>query len=189
MQFLLDNLIAQEGVKQKDIKIGEGFGDNILSDPKSTRPYSILTNTNCEFMVINRKIFADILKKYDKKRRIKSDFMEKKIPFLDSIASHDVWDMLHTLLIDIEYPKGATVISEETSGNKIFFLREGECELEKTLIYRKNDKTNNTSETLRIKKTLAKLGSGACFGEEILIKDDPIYNYSIKVVLFFRIIH
>lgn len=181
MQALLETLISNEGVKQKDLKIGEGFGDHILSDSKSTRPYSILTNTNCEFMVINRKIFAEILKKYDKKRRIKSDFMEKKIPFLDSIASHDVWDMLHSLLIDVEFPKGATIVSEDTPGNKIFFLREGECELEKTIVFRKNN-----SETLRIKKTIAKLGPGACFAEELLIKDDPIHTYSIKVKLLIK---
>ena len=182
MQVLLETLISNEGMKQKDLKIGEGFGDHILSDAKSSRPYSILTKTNCEFMVINRKIFAEILKKYDKKRRIKSDFMEKKIPFLDSIASHDVWDMLHSLLIDVEYPKGRTIVSEDTPGNKIFFLREGECELEKTIVVRKS---NNNSETVRTKKTIAKLGPGACFGEELLISDEQTYTYSVKVFHLF----
>jgi len=181
MQVLLETLISNEGVKQKDLKIGEGFGDHTLADAKSARPYSILTNTNCEFMVINRKIFAEILKKYDKKRRIKSDFMEKKIPFLDSIASHDVWDMLHSLLTDVEYPKGTTIISEDTPGNKIFFLREGECELEKTIVFHKS----KSSETLRVKKTIAKLGPGACFGEELLIQDEPTHTYSVKVFHLF----
>ena len=176
----LEKIISTTGTKQEDIGVGESFGETALVDSHAPRPFSVLTNTNCEFLIINRRDYVNIVTKYDQKRRVKKEFMENKIPFLDSIASLDVWNVLYNSLEGAEYTRGSIISIEDTKGKKLYFIRNGECDLEKTIeVPIKNNKNNN--ETLKVKRVLVTLGSGSCMGEEILLNDNPVYKYTIKV--------
>jgi len=123
---------------------------------------------------------VNIVTKYDLKRKVKKEFMENKIPFLDSIASQDVWNVLYNSLNDFEYARGSIISTEDMIGKKLFFIRNGECDIEKTIeVSIKNNK--HEIETIRMKRIIATLGSGCCMGEEILLNDNPVYKYTIRV--------
>ena len=177
----LEQLTDEAGIVQHEIKRGEAFGETMLINSKAKRLTSVLANTICELIVITKNDYEEIVKKYDIGRRTKNEFMEQKIPFLGSIVSHDAWDILYNSLQDLDYCIGTTVVVERTRGKKIFFIGQGECELEKTILLNvKNERSEN--EVVKTKKVFATVGAGTCIGEEIIFKEDHLYLYTVKVI-------
>lgn len=176
----LERLIHEAGIVQGKVQQGEAFGEFNKLNSNNRRAMSILTSTVCELIVINKNDYEDMVKKLDVGRRIKNEFMESKIPFLSSISSQESWDILSACLHELEYCIGTTVIVENTKGKKIYFLAQGECELEKTVLLNvKNERLEN--EILKLKKAFATVGVGACLGEEIIFNSENTYLYTIKV--------
>jgi len=135
-----------------------------------------VASTNCELITINRKDYIDIVKKFDKKRKLKSEFMERIVPHLDTVDSQAAWEILFSALKESVYHRGNYVTTEGEKGNKMFFIYKGECEIETSVsATHKNEKSDSG------KKVLATLQEGSCFGEEILYSENPKYKYNIKV--------
>lgn len=175
----IENLIAKLGVKLKEMKEGEGFGEKALVE-KANRSTSVVTNSNCEFIVIMKHDYMNIIKRFDKRHQIKSAFMSTKIPFLNTINSPVIWEDIYYLIKDIDRPKGSILANENETGDKIFFIETGSCELEKTIIVERNS-AHYQYDSLKFKRTIARLDAGNCLGEEILVNRDQTYNYTIRV--------
>ena len=179
LTMTIERQIYDAGERQKEVKRGEGLGELGLTDKEPLRRFSALTTTNCEFLVLYKRDYVEIVKKFSRKKLRKGEFMETRIPCLDSIVSPDVWEVLHDSLVEIEYPKGAIVATEKMEGSKIYFNGQGECVLEKNItLSPRNDKHEID---VRAKKVIATLGEGSCIGAEIVFNDDQLYTYTIKV--------
>lgn len=173
----MDALVAEMGVKIKDLKEGEGFGEKALIE-NSKRTASILTNTNCEFILVFKDDYLSVVNKFDNRRQAKIQFVKTKIPFMDSINSMEIWDQLFYEVKDQDYPRETVIVTEDKPGNYIFFLASGQCIVEKTFIIKR--KKAQTEETREFKRTIATLEVGSCFGEEIL-ENNSNYRYTVKV--------
>lgn len=182
--FSMDKRITEMGTKVKEITEGEGFGDKALVEKNGKRTASVLTNVNSEFIVILKDDYLNIISRFDKRKHAKMEFMKNNIPFLDSLASLEIWDDLFYLIKEIDCLKDVTICNDNQIGNNLFFVSSGQCSIEKNLII-KYKKGRNESEPTEVKKTIATLGVGSCFGEEILLNRKPTkYKYSIIVSFF-----
>jgi len=179
-QAAMDALIAEMGVKVKEIKEGEGFGEKALLEKFSLRTASILTNVNCEFIVIMKDDYVNTISRFDSRRHAKMEFMKNHIPSLDSLASLEIWDDLFYLIKEQESCKESVVISESQIGSNIFFVASGQCALTKTFTVQLK-KGYSDYEPTEITRTVATIGSGSCFGEEILQSRGTKYKYTITV--------
>jgi len=183
-EIFANNRIAEMGTKVKEIFEGEGFGDKALVEKNSKRTASVLTNVNSEFIVILKDDYLNIINRFDKRKHAKMDFMKKNIPYLDSLASLEIWDDLFYLIKELDSHKEAIIINEDQIGQNLYFVASGQCTIEKKLIV-KFKRGRNESEPYEIKKFLATLGVGSCFGEEILATRKPTrYKYTILVNFF-----
>lgn len=176
----LEELISKYGVKIKEMKEGEAFGEKALIEKNAKRTTSVITNTNCEFIVINKNDYINIINKYDRRRQIKTHFMKTKIPCVGIIRSPEIWEDIFYVIKDLDYPIGSVLVNEGDQGNRVFFIVNGYCELEKNIVVQ-GTKTHCEFDPIKMKKTIAKLGPGSCLGEEILIGDENRYDYTIKV--------
>ena len=181
-EIYMENLIAEMGVKVKDINEGEGFEEKALAEKSSKRGCSILTNETCEFIVVLKEDYNQIMSRFDQKRILKKEFMMKSIPFLDSINSMAIIEDLFYLLKDEDLPKDAPITTEGHVGDYVYFIASGECTVEKTFA-RKNIKRGADYGSFEVKKVIATIDAGSCFGEELLLEDNNTYNYTIKVIL------
>lgn len=180
LTLTIERQISDAGERQKEIKRGESLGEQALTENESVRRFSALTTTNCEFLVLSKRDYVEIIKKFSRKKLRKGEFMETRIPFLDSIVSPEVWETLQDSLVEVEYPKGAIVATEKMEGTKIYFVGQGECVLEKNVtIPPRNDR--HEIDLIKVKKVIATLGEGSCIGAEIVFNDDQLYTYTIKV--------
>jgi len=177
-------MITRHGIKIKEIKEGEGFGEKSLVEQFGKRSTSIITNTHCEFIVIMKNDYVNIIRRYDKRRQAKIDFMRDKIPYLNTISSSIIWEDIFYLIKDADYTKGTAIANENEKGNQIFLVVQGYCELEKGIIIEEKNR-HHQYEPIKMKKAIAKFGPGSCLGEEILVSPDPKYNYTIRVELIF----
>jgi len=184
----LNQLISSLGVKIKDMKEGEGFGDKALVEESAKRTTSVVTNTFCEFIVIMKKDYLDIIKRYDKRRQAKTEFMKNQIPYLNTINSSNIWEDIFYLIKDVDHTHGSAIVHENEIGNRILFVVTGYCQLEKEIVF--HDKNDHYEyEPVKATKVIAKFGSGSCLGEEILVSKDQKYNYTIRVsFLIFQIL-
>lgn len=182
-EIKMENLIGEMGTKVKDINEGEGFEEKALIEQNSKRGYSILTNMTCEFIVVLKEDYNQIMSRFDQKRNMKKEFMMKSIPFLDSINSMAIIEDLFYLLKDEDLPRDATIVTEGHVGNYVYFIASGECTVEKTFAVR-NIKKGADYGSFEVKKVIATIDAGSCFGEELLLEDNELYKYTIKVKYF-----
>jgi len=164
------------------MKEGEGFGEKALVEQFAKRSTTIITNTHCEFIVIMKNDYVNIIRRFDKRRQAKIDFMRDKIPYLNTISSSVIWEDIFYLIKDADYNKGTAIVNENDKGKEIFLIVKGYCELEKDIVVGEKNR-HYEYESIKMKKAIAKFGPGSCLGEEILISPDPKYNYTIRVVL------
>lgn len=178
-QLKINELIESLGKKLSEMKEGEGFGEKALLAKCGKRTASIVTNTNCDFLVMMKKDYVEIITKYDKRRQAKMKFMTKYIPYLDSIVSSEIIENLFYLIKEVDHSKGAVVAQEGAPGKHLFFIQDGYCDIEKTIIGEIG--TGKNTATYKAKRKLATFGPGSCLGEEVLLSTNPKYDYTIVV--------
>lgn len=176
-QMKINELIESLGSKLTEMKEGEGFGEKALLAKCGKRTASIVTNTNCDFLVMMKKDYVEIITRYDKRRQAKMKFMTKYIPYLDSIVSNEIIENLFYQIKESDHSKGAVVAQEGAPAKHLFFIQDGYCDIEKTII----SESTGKNPTYKIKRKLATFGPGSCLGEEVLLNVNPKYDYSIVV--------
>lgn len=171
------------GVINKEVKEGEAFGERALTSKDSKRSASILTNTDCEFIVVMKKDYVNIMGRYNKEDRLKMEFLKENLPYVDKISSSSVLkDYLYIFHNELLY-RGNTVLEEDAVGERVYMLVTGQIKLEKKVEFESQFDCTKTTKAI----TVASLFAPAIFGEEILFGQNK-YKYTVKVLLllFFR---
>ena len=179
LKLYLKKIIAEMGKKIKEMQEGEAFGEKALTNKDATRTTSILASTNCEFLVISKDDYLNIIKKHDKSRSLKMESMLKYIPYVDTISSTEILEDLFFIIKEHDYQRGTIIAEEGNPGKLVFIIVNGYCDLEKTFHIPLHKKKPD-SEIIPVKKTIASIGPGSCAGEEIFF-DPHQYQYTIKV--------
>lgn len=143
---------------------------------------SVVTNVNCDFLIVRKEDYLNITHRFDKSRQAKLKFMMKAIPEIQCISSQAVLESLVYLLREAEYPKGHVIFAEGAPAKSIVFIQEGSCDIEKTLVYEEK-KTNQKTETFTSRRKIANFTKGSCIGEEALAEQDPKYHYTTTVTI------
>lgn len=124
--------------------------------------------SGCEVLIINKDDYNNIIKRYDKRRQKKTEFMKQNIPFLDCINSPEIWEDLFYLLKEQEFPKNTVLAEEGSPGHHLYFIKDGYCTLEKTFSVDYHYKTGSY-EKVSVKREIATLGVGSALGTDIFL--------------------
>ena len=186
-----EDFVANYGVIVDSVVKGGFFGDRALIT-NLPRAATLVTTTNCELLVITKDLFMSLKSRFDKKKNSTLDFIKKSIPTLDDIASKSFIERLLYLLKESHYEYGTTIISENSPGDHIYFIYEGECEVikhlkvDQSLTFKRD--VSEISPLLRLGKAsseaflLCTITKGSLFGGEVLFEKLNSYKYTIRAV-------
>ena len=186
----LKDVIKQYGTVDEVVKKGGFFGERAVYE-KNERQCTIVTNTECQFLVIYKRDFYYISRNYDKKRTKLLNFIFNFIPDIENIHTFVIVEEFLPLLKEKTHDKGSYIIQEGSPGDCFFMLYEGTCEIIKTL---KIDEASSKKEffasieqLVRVRPVYSEelsvctLEKGAFVGEEVILNESNVYHYSVRV--------
>ncbi len=164
-------MATQLGMINKEITAGYAFGERALTSRDEKRSATILTNQDCEFIILMKEDYLRILGKYNIENRFKLNFLKDNIPYINQVLSSSILeDYLYIFHAEF-FKRGNTVVEQDTHGSRVYFLVEGQCCIEKTLNY---DGSSSLRENHK-KVFISQIGPPSVIGEEII--------FAIKVLL------
>jgi len=172
------------------VEKGGFFGEKAIYDNQK-RGATVIANTDVELLVVTREVFDFVKANFDKKKNRVLQFMEKTIPKIETINSRKVLENLFYLLEEETFYHGNNIIKEGDASEKFYILFDGECEiiksvnvdLEKSFKY----PISEISDLVRVghhrkeNLILSTIQPGMFFGEEILYRKPPRYQFTVRV--------
>ena len=192
-RILNENLMLEIGTKRNELGPGEAFGEKALikSNPEQAkRTATIIAATDVEFIIIKKIEFDRIIQRFSKQNEMKFEFLSKVLPFLRSIRSVSTSENLVYSFKEETIGLNMTVIEENQYDplEKVYFLSEGSCRVEKQFSFLINGISHTTS------CNICDLVEGSLIGEEIIFQDfgknnsnseenvQNLYNYTVIVI-------
>ena len=173
----LVELATKYGLANKELLMGAAFGEKALTSKDEKRSATILANEDCEFLVLMKADYLNIVGRYNKENRLKLNFLKKNLPYVNQITSSSILeDYLYIFNTEL-LKRGNKVTEENKPGQRVYLLVEGQCRLEKCITV--GDQTIGNSKSVFI----SHINAPAVLGEEILFekKNERQYNYTVKV--------
>lgn len=159
---------------------GKGFGEQgLMYDEK--RNASIVTEGACEFAVIEKRYFCDVLKDhFIKAAKKRSEFLQIHLPVILGADRIRSFDAIEGFFKEATVEKGSVLCETGRKNDTLEVIYEGTC---KTFWRSKNDNSGTQSE----KFPLCELGKGQFLGISSVIMDAPekydvIATTSVKVL-------
>jgi len=185
----LKQLITDNGWVKSKITRGGFFGEKALFS-KRPRPATIITATECEFLVFSKTLFQAVIEKYDLKRKELIEFMHSFVPAIENIAQEEqVEDLIYAFEEKI-YERDAFISREGEPGTKLYLMCEGTCELTKKMTIQEKDKAKEPLDPVQklIRVQPAKIqeipvctvNRGQFMGEEIVYQNRGVYDLSVR---------
>lgn len=170
-------LATQLGMINKEIKAGEAFGEKALTSKDEKRSASILTNEDCEFIILMKVDYLNIVGKYNLENKTKLQFLRENIPFIDKVLSTSILDDYLYIFNTGLLKRGNKVIEEGQLGSKVYLLVAGQCRIEKVVCLDQNFSAGTK------KIFIGEINAPAIIGEEVLFekKETRYYKYTVKV--------
>ena len=192
-RFFDPNLMAEIGTKRNELGPGEAFGEKALlkSNPEQAkRTATIIAATDVEFIIIKKMEFDRITQRFSKQNEWKFEFLSKVLPFLRSIRSISTLENLVYSFKEETIGLNMNVIEEKQYDplEKVYFLSEGSCRVEKQFRFLLNGISHTTT------CNICDLVEGSLIGEEIIFQDfgknngnseenaRTQYNYTVIVI-------
>jgi hypothetical protein len=138
----VQEMVHEYGYKKMDYASGDSFGERALID-SSRRSATILTNEECEFLIVAKKDFLMIKDRFDGEKIQKKDFLWKNIPEMSQIHASSVLDYIMYSFKDHILKKGYVLMRQGQHDDKIYWLQEGQLRVESSVLvgkYKKHDK-------------------------------------------------
>lgn len=161
----LKSKFIELGYKNKSLGQGESFGEIALIDSNAKRTATIIALMEVELMVVLKKDFLMIREKFSKEYKRKKKFVINVLPFLKTITSPLTLDNFIFRFQQKNFSYRCTVVRENESLDKVFFLMKGKCRIEKNI--------SIEYDQLSTKKNLH-----LCHIGKILISENFIHTYS-----------
>lgn len=180
-----------KGVVVDTKKAGEYFGEAALSTSGKVRTESIVAITDCELLVIDKESILKMKDQFEDNAFSVWSFLQSCMPGLEKVHSNVIVDNLVHLLEPKRLEKGSILTQEGDKGTYFYIIKEGECEAFKawTTNIENHHKFKNKEieEHYGIEKHITEqlkvfvTTPGSFVGEEILIRSDNCYDYTVKV--------
>ena len=169
-RYLDPDLMPEIGSKRNELGPGEAFGEKalLISDPDlAKRTATIIAATDVEFMIIKKVEFDRITQRFSKQNEMKFEFLTQTLPFLRSIRSVSTLENLVYSFKEENIGYNMTVVEENEYDplEKVYFLNEGVCRVEKQFSFL----INSISHTAKC--NICDLVEGSLIGEEVIFKD------------------
>lgn len=186
LEILTSSAIQMESSR----KAGEFVGDETLLTWEA-RPYTAITNGPCELLVLSRRDFHLTREKHDEKRKRVVSFLENFVPQFRANSTHKLLDELVCVMEERVMERGASLVVEGETGDKIYMMFDGTCEILKNV--RVDESLNLTNTLVSVKQLLrvspmyndpvsvCHVSKGALVGDEIIFGSQESYNCSVRV--------
>jgi len=159
---------------------GESFGEKALLGEACKRTATVVAATDVELLIIKKQNFLEITQKFNLEKEKKKRLLMHALPYLNTIRSINTLENLLYCFKEENLIFGFCVTEEDSIdvGEKIYFLAEGRCKVE-----RKFYETNN-SITQVTNCQITEVSNESIIGEEILFEEQSFYKYTVTVKLF-----
>ena len=172
------------GTINKILEKGYSFGEKALTNPGAKRSASIYTLTDCEFIIVMKKDFLAVFNRFSKANNQKLGFLLSTVPNLNKISSKLILeDYMYSVQI-ADANKGTVLTEQGKTGERIYFIANGFCTLEREVECPNIDPEKNILAKRKLMVQVARLGPNMLIGEELLFgsKKEKKYRYTAKVV-------
>lgn len=173
----VNQLKTEFGFINKEMREGESFGERALSGFGARRSASILANTDCEFIVLTKKDYINIVDRYNKENRFKLEFLKENLPYVNRISSASVLQDYIYIFHTEYFKRGNTVTEEGSKGDKVYILVQGQCKVERRLYLKDTADSAQSNKNVLI----TSISAPSIIGEEILFGNSNKYKYTVKV--------
>lgn len=172
-----DEKLKSFGYILNELSKGESFGEKALLGEAGKRTATVIASTDVELLIIKKKNFLEITQKFNFEKERKRNFLMGVLPFLKSIRSISNLENLLYCFKEENIPLGFLVTEEDNidSDEKIYFLIEGRCKVERKFI------EIHENQTLMNQHQITEVVAGSIIGEEILFEEEPIHKYRVTV--------
>lgn len=178
----LKSKLKEYHIVNKVLQVGEAFGEKALTNPNAKRSASILTNSDCEFIILHKDDFLKIFARFSLHNKRKIDFLRANIPDMDQVSSRATFEDYMYSVQQLDLVKGNIITEEGYSGKKIYILAQGTCTVHKELPDRRPESlkmmTKPRFETIQVNE----IGPGTMIGEELIFTTEKKYKYTVKVI-------
>jgi len=145
--------------KVKECTVGDAFGELALLY-NCPRAASVVAQAKGVLWQLDRETFNHVVRDAAVKRRERYEEFLKGVPLLKSMEAYERSQLCDALRVET-CTQGAKVVTQGEAGDTFYILEEGECDVEKVYV-------DGTPPA----KVMA-YGSGDCFGELALIRNEP----------------
>lgn len=189
----LEELIRKYGKLENKIEKGAFFGERALF-MNNPRAATIITNTECEFLVMNQRDFNFVSDNFDSKRKQRIKFMMDYIPDIENINAYEAVERILYVLQEKTYERGSLITNEGDAGEYIHIICDGTCDMLKNIKIEEAADKDNLGGLKRLAKgncpqehqiTVCKIQRGVFIGEELLYDHRNKYSFSVKVTSAF----
>ncbi|EGR34641.1 hypothetical protein IMG5_005060 [Ichthyophthirius multifiliis] len=164
-----------ENVKIRELNKGESFGELALID-KNPRSANIVCLKDCDFITLDKNSFNKILKSYQITKLNEELTILKKSPLFQFFQLNTLKQIF--LLFQVNnYVKDEYVIQEGQISDKIYFIKNGEFRITKSVLIKIEDEeqcflNKNAKQTKIQMLKIGILGAFQTFGEEEFFTND-----------------
>ena len=182
-----DDKMKSFGFVLNNLAQGESFGEKALLGEAMRRTATIVAATDVELLIIKKRNFLAITQKFNLEKEKKRNFLMNILPYLNNIRSINTLENLFYCFKEENLILGFCVTEEDAidTSEKIYFLVEGRCRVERKF-YQLN---NNITQVMNCQIT--EVTNNSIIGEEILFEEQSFYKYTVTVrnnIIFFKII-
>lgn len=175
-----DDRIKEFGFVLNSLTEGESFGEKALLGEAGKRTATVVAQTDVELLIIKKRNFLEITQKFNMEKEKKKKFLMSTLPYLKTIHSMNTLENLLYCFKEENLIFGFSVTEEDSidSEEKIYFLLEGTCKVERNFIQVENNSIQVTS------CQITEVSDGSIIGEEILFEQESFYKYTVIVTYY-----
>lgn len=175
----MDEKLKSYGFVLNNLTQGESFGEKALLGEVSKRTATVVAATDVELLIIKKRNFLEITQKFNLEKEKKRKLLMRMLPYLTIIRSINTLENLLYCFKEENLILGFCVTEEDSidTEEKIFFLAEGRCKVERRFAETKNGITQITS------CQITEVSNESIIGEEILFEEQSLYKYTVTVLI------
>jgi CRP-like cAMP-binding protein len=149
---------------------GQSFGELALTK-RQPRAARVVCRDDTHFATIHKKDFKGVLGK------LTDQMLNSRVSFLSELPVFSFWSRkalskLSYYFREIKYLRRQVVFREGDTGNELYFIKEGEFQLNK-LIKRTSETKLHKPQVVQLNAQVALLGRGEFFGDDDLLMERP----------------
>ena len=185
-----DPLIIFQYFEVAKKKIGDSFGELALQREDSKRTGTVLITSDCTLGYLSRRDYNTYLGEIEVKRRKNDINFVMSFPIFDNMNRNVFENRYFNYFTQEYFNQGEKIILQDQKISKIFFIKEGQFEINTDLsinklysiIQYKTKKEIDEKNKIKLKNQNFNMRLYICYNKDILGLDDCIYKDGISFI-------